>query len=767
MNLDKFNELLEGGKALGTDRINKEDVKPTIAKFKTQVLKPLGISEFSILGSAGKKPTSGDIDLGVETDKSLEDLSAELDKLGIEHRVFKGFSEISTKFPISSGKGDVQIDLMIGKRAWQEFAYYSPEEGESKYSGAHRNLLLAGIVRYARSLMGKKNKDWALALDKGISTKIRGMIKNKKGVEQEKVIGKYFVTNNPESFIKLINKATGADWTINDLNQPFEKIWIKAKKVLPSTVLDKIRAYITSGAETKKVEVPVMEFINKMRGELLTEMALKRIRVKGKEVETQNEAVKDHLRELFKPMWVKAEKSEQKEIPAIGWRVPFDLEDKSPKAVQNWLLNTVVGKFPEFDLRVDAIEKDKRDIGSKSSKYWTYRISNDAGVEIYIVGQNPETIEIKSKDGAETIKSTITSGALVPNKLVKEETEYAINDLFEIIKGKINQKEWSSAVKQYIIEIARVCAYDDYKEIGDTTITLDKTDILKKLRPEISKNDWAEINKNFGEIMGAFVKARENDSFVAFSKAGKALVDYNITEKRYSAKWEKGAAPAITSITDDSEMIEAAKKLKFKPNGLLDIFNVYLDYSSSKDNTAIRYLRLAEKFIPDDIKKLKTSLGIPNLTFNKPGLKEIAKKLDSWKEDGTLKRRLDDFYSKDKGIGRRARDIKLYGSRGDAASKYGFVVSPIAAKVTSIFNLPDDELNIEKGFKSLINKNKNIFQVILMNEDPDLIRFDTIRLNDKRIRIEFVPGGTSTQPNYQNLRFRIHAPDKFEPKVGS
>lgn len=56
-----LNEM--GGNIFTTEKINKENIKPTIEEYEKQVLKRIPHKRFEILGSAGKKSESGDIDL--------------------------------------------------------------------------------------------------------------------------------------------------------------------------------------------------------------------------------------------------------------------------------------------------------------------------------------------------------------------------------------------------------------------------------------------------------------------------------------------------------------------------------------------------------------------------------------------------------------------------------------------------------------------------------------------------------------------------------
>ena len=71
--------LLEGGNVFGTTApIKKEDIEPTLEKFSNELgrifpAKAKTFKSFQTLGSVGKKPISGDIDLGYDAKNLFPD----------------------------------------------------------------------------------------------------------------------------------------------------------------------------------------------------------------------------------------------------------------------------------------------------------------------------------------------------------------------------------------------------------------------------------------------------------------------------------------------------------------------------------------------------------------------------------------------------------------------------------------------------------------------------------------------------------------------
>jgi hypothetical protein len=152
-------KLLEGGNVFKdkqgqplTQRINQADVPATIAYIENI----LGI-EFPPerwLGSTGRKPTSGDLDLGVDLNEIDKDqLAGALQQIvtsqGLDPRewvVKKGEVHFRTPIAGDPNKGYVQTDFMFFPNLdWGTF-YYGGAEG-SAYKGMNRNVLMSSIAK--------------------------------------------------------------------------------------------------------------------------------------------------------------------------------------------------------------------------------------------------------------------------------------------------------------------------------------------------------------------------------------------------------------------------------------------------------------------------------------------------------------------------------------------------------------------------------------------------------------------------------------------
>lgn len=155
-----LNKLLEGGNVFKskdgeplTQRINQADVPATIAYIENI----LGI-EFPKerwLGSTGRKPTSGDLDLGVDLSQVNKDqLASALEQIvtsqGLDPREWvKKAGEVHFRTPIAGDpdKGYVQTDFMFFPNLdWGTFYYGGAEE--SAYKGMNRNVLMSSIAKH-------------------------------------------------------------------------------------------------------------------------------------------------------------------------------------------------------------------------------------------------------------------------------------------------------------------------------------------------------------------------------------------------------------------------------------------------------------------------------------------------------------------------------------------------------------------------------------------------------------------------------------------
>lgn len=151
--------LLEGGNIFKfsdgspkTQRIKLEDIPATLDWLETVT----GLDMHSnTLGSVGKKASSGDLDIVVDSAKiGKQQLAQKLktwaQKSGFDPTEFvKAAAEIHFLTPIRGepSRGYVQTDFFVeSDPQWIKFSMSSPGEGSS-YSGAERNQLISSLAK--------------------------------------------------------------------------------------------------------------------------------------------------------------------------------------------------------------------------------------------------------------------------------------------------------------------------------------------------------------------------------------------------------------------------------------------------------------------------------------------------------------------------------------------------------------------------------------------------------------------------------------------
>ena len=131
-----------------TQRIDQGDVEPTVKWLEGITGLPL---TDNMLGTTGKKPTSGDLDLAVdEKNISKGELESKLkayaEKAGMENATAKSGISVHFLTPINGNpdNGFVQTDFMFGDPEWMKFSM-AGEYGDDGIRGQHRHILLNSI----------------------------------------------------------------------------------------------------------------------------------------------------------------------------------------------------------------------------------------------------------------------------------------------------------------------------------------------------------------------------------------------------------------------------------------------------------------------------------------------------------------------------------------------------------------------------------------------------------------------------------------------
>lgn len=135
-----------GGRAFqDVNPVNKRDIKGATQGFT----KLLGIDNYQFLGSTGKKPISGDIDISISgADYQIHNVLVRAQALlGPQSVNVRGIT-MDQLYCRYEYKGiPVQIDITVGYLPLLEFTYWAPHPDSSQYSGLHRTELIKAVAK--------------------------------------------------------------------------------------------------------------------------------------------------------------------------------------------------------------------------------------------------------------------------------------------------------------------------------------------------------------------------------------------------------------------------------------------------------------------------------------------------------------------------------------------------------------------------------------------------------------------------------------------
>jgi hypothetical protein len=228
-------KLFEGGNVFkladgqsATTRISRENVVPTVQWLEQ--LTGLNLVD-NMLGSTGRKETSGDLDLGIDETKITKDvLIQQLLKRGVKAEdIKKSGDSVHVKTPIlgDAENGYVQTDFMFGDPESQKFALNT---GESDYKGVHRALLLASIAKAQGMKWSYKNG----LVDRETNEIIT---KNPQEIAEKLINGTTADLSSVESIVKKIKARPDYEELVKDARDAFErdKLTLPEDTTLPGT----------------------------------------------------------------------------------------------------------------------------------------------------------------------------------------------------------------------------------------------------------------------------------------------------------------------------------------------------------------------------------------------------------------------------------------------------------------------------------------------------------------------------------------------------
>ena len=227
-----------------TQRIAKADVVPTLQWLEKITNLP---HEDFMLGTTGKKDTSGDLDVAVNQDEVTKEdlvkrLAAWCTANGKDPKQWIKKSGISVHFftPIrgEESNGFVQTDLMFGDPNWMKWSLRGAS-GDSPYKGQHRQILMSSIA----TALGLK---WSA--NAGLMDRETGEVISKSPAEiAKKLLGPTAQVDDLESVETIITRAKtlpNYEELVADARETFGKMDLtlpESKEIENALNLDRIK----------------------------------------------------------------------------------------------------------------------------------------------------------------------------------------------------------------------------------------------------------------------------------------------------------------------------------------------------------------------------------------------------------------------------------------------------------------------------------------------------------------------------------------------
>lgn len=206
-----------------TVSIDKADVLPTVQWLET--VTGLELTDY-MLGTTGKKKTSGDLDLAIDANKVNKDefvakLSEYITKKGGNPKEWIRKSGISVHFktPVKGNEdlGYVQTDFMFGEPEWMKWSMTGGREG-SELKGSHRHIILASIAKakgmkwsFQNGLMNRETNEIITKDPNEIAKKLLGQTATPKDL------------NDPEAIVDYIIKLPNYEELVADARETLGK----------------------------------------------------------------------------------------------------------------------------------------------------------------------------------------------------------------------------------------------------------------------------------------------------------------------------------------------------------------------------------------------------------------------------------------------------------------------------------------------------------------------------------------------------------------
>lgn len=382
--------------------------------------------------------------------------------------------------------------------------------------------------------------------------------------------------------------------------------------------------------------------------------------------------------------------------------------------------------FAGFGLEAKIMELDPETMKLISGKY-SACLCEIEGKQFYLVNTFTERGYLKNKD-------------LVPEQLgVVGKTYVNLDDFTSDLKYSIIDLDVGEEIKSYMTKI-----YD--LTTSSNTIHLD--DDLKNLQRCIGNTDIQIIGKNYGEViaMKHLLEKYPYDQFEFSGTINQRLVDckltYNSEDMNVSVKFDRGSAPAISSILHEIYRIENPSD---EEKSVIDVLK-----ELGNKHTSNNILNISRKLDLPAYENIKKILDANNVTLESlsKDILNLHEKYDSL--DDRVVAYNDRYKPVYDSLGTQPKEesIKAVLSEANYRKPYSLVISPMGYSIVRMMNGDEKYIN----FLARLVESLDIKQLYIKIKSS-MITFDEKSFKDSKFT--FAYNGNAKDSDVSGIKFNM------------
>jgi hypothetical protein len=431
-------------------------------------------------------------------------------------------------------------------------------------------------------------------------------------------------------------------------------------------------------------------------------------------------------------------------------------ESESIKKITDALSATGLDKN---DFKIDVISPNDFSKGARSGTFNTYVVTAKKDITLdndQIIKKNSQAHIVSNvTEGKSSIAAkSVTPGAFGMNGKTFKTAEDIIKQVQPYLDSMPN-KELGKALSLLMEDIKNLSGpnVDDVSEMKDYNKTITLSQKTQKALSQVLPGDLAVIGKDFGEVLGAILLAKEINLKVGvnFPKGNQPLLDFSVDGYGISSKYKSGAAATLTNPIQklDPEQLTTKDQTTLYTN----LFNAF------KLGVSDSYLSLAKVYAKDVIGALAyvmetnekniTTQSINDYIMNLIGSSKIPTQSNP-KLDKKIEENFGAFFTAAKS--KPSLPIK-WPSLAKDRQVYGIVMGPLSAAVARKLN---EDPKSTKALKEIISKVEIKQLYFDFNLKSNAMVFKLKSFADPKASFSFTPANISVyNPDNGKMGFKM------------